>query len=229
MNIKSIIIYTVLLFSTSVLTAFKPYIFENENSNSKRNFIEYLSHFENTSLPFEITFDDFPKIINEGKKIKSLNKENNYLKKSDFIPANSRGLFSRMGPPTLEPVARFYTSEKHVAVVFSSQLPFGETHKSYQMIVYDFKGNIISKNRNGDPGSIIIANYNPYETITCKIDEEGNILKEHFETEWKFNLNEVGYKDNEILSYNKIKKEYSKIKKDGNVDEFQELTLITKA
>ena len=117
---------------------------------SNESFVEFLSHFEKKDLPYSLGIDELygtqelkikkPHAAKLSKKQRIVHA----IQNSKFIPAAQAGRMSRMGPPEIVPVARFYPNEKTVAVIYSSKLPFGTgINKTYELLFYDLKGNLI--------------------------------------------------------------------------------------
>ena len=97
------------------------------------------------------------------------------------------------------------------------------------MIIYDFNGNILSKDFREEPGAILIASSTAENVKTASIDEQRNIKTTDYEITWKYDLSKIRINENEIMSYNKISSAISKIEDKGTVSEFKEMNLITKA
>ncbi len=222
---KKLLIAFILLSS---IILFSSFVMEEIENNKKKDFYTFLSYFDKSELPLEIKCSDFEdsKFIQLKTKRKSIK---NPLLQSDFIPSYPIGSFSRMGPPTLEAVNRFYPADNQVAVIYSSRPQYGAYNKSFYMIIYDFNGNILSKDFREEPGAILIASSTAENVKTASIDEQRNIKTTDYEITWKYDLSKIRINENEIMSYNKISSAISKIEDKGTVSEFKEINLITKA
>ncbi|MEM6965246.1 MAG: hypothetical protein AAF573_10805 [Bacteroidota bacterium] len=203
------------------------------------SFAQFLSYFEKTELPFEVGLDDleqyekFKPSSKTKKAVREMTRAEREkmaeeriaqremvraIKRTDFIPEISYGRFSRMGPPTIQPVARFYPNEKSVAVVYATLPRFeSDIHENYRMVIYDLKGNMIfpkskrkSKKQKQRKENIFPKNRSGFElgysttknTITFKIDKKGRIWKTTFENVWKEDLKKTALEENELVSFN---------------------------
>lgn len=222
---KKILLALTLCFSIFILSSF---VVDEKNNSKKKDFYMFLSHFEKTTTPYGISIEDLP--VSDLKKGQIYNSNVSALP-TEFIPNYSKAKFSRMGPPSIKPIARFYPSEDHIAVVYSSDLRYG-IYKTYQLIVYDFNGNILTKNNKGQERSILIASINSQQINTCNINDQGEIIMETYKIDWKENIDEKGFQDNEILSYTKLAEKITQIEENGLIKDFrniQDVSLITKA
>ena len=217
MKIKKIILLTSLFLCALSFMAFvKPDApippVQTMKADGGKNFAMFLSHFEKTTLPFQLRLDDLRKydMLNERKqktkpkKIKRDTKAS--LMMTDFIPEINFGRFSRMGTPEAEPIARFYPTEKTVAVIYSLKNQFGGSlNKRYKMMVFDLKGKAVSSSKEIRMGSSFpLAYTSAYETVTCQIDKNGRIWKNTYENVWEKDVRKNGVVDNKLCSF-KIK------------------------
>ncbi len=159
------------------------------------SFAEFLSHFEKTSLPFAVKLSDLKgahiKTLAHSKprKINYRKKNNNAAFGTRFIPELAfGGGFSRMGPPKIEPVARFYPNEDMVAVIYTSLHNFGYGAKSYNLVIYNLQGEIVFPKMEED--HYRLSGYNiggkwPQKTVTSQIDETGYVWTKTFENQFE--------------------------------------------
>ena len=114
-------------------------------------------------------------------------------------------MFSRMGPPDVQPVARFYPNEKMIAVIYSSRRHFSDINQSYNLAVYDLKGNsLFPRAENGKRFSRLEFNLGSTslkKTVTFRIDEQGNIWKNTYKNVWKNKLKKKGYLNNQLVDF----------------------------
>lgn len=204
---------------------------------SKESFIEFLSHFEKKEMPYSLGLNELYKnaaLPSQRPQPAKLNKRKRMtspIQNSDFIPEARFGGMSRMGPPELIPVARFYPNEKMIAVVYSSQMRFGAgLHKSYMLQLYDLKGNIISPNKEASFDSAhLIALSSVDESMTCTIDKKGRIWKNTYKNIWKEDVNEKGIVGNGITGHEIESTEVFELKEDGALVQLKEIPTTAKA
>ncbi len=198
------------------------------------SFAEFLSHFEKTELPFSIALKDLhqsqTKVERTGKKKLSLRRRHHNPESfTKYIP-EAGSMFSRMGPPIIEPVTRFYLNEKMVAVVYSTQRHFGSGIKNYSMMVYDLKGKVATKDSGLTMGSgFNLAHAYGEESTTSMIDEKGNIWKNTYKNTWKKDFNKRGFRDNEIVDSELVSTEVLRIDENGLVVELKEFPMNDRA
>lgn len=224
MKIKSIIALVSLLSLTIVSTAFvhkpnPPKVIEKES------FLEFLSQFKKVELPFSIGLNDFEGYQDfRDSKSKSTTKSGNKagIKTTQFIPESRAGKFSRMGPPTLTPIARFYPNDKMVAVVYSSNQRFGGNLKTtYELLLYDLNGNILPKQQEklalGRSFNIAYSSFD--KSMTCTIDAAGNISQTEYENVWKKDVHEYGIEGNKLVDFKPGKTTAFKLDSKGALNE----------
>ncbi|MEO1257348.1 MAG: hypothetical protein AAFZ15_01075 [Bacteroidota bacterium] len=204
---------------------------------SKESFIEFLSHFEKKELPYSLGLNELyaPQItaVQKPQQAKPSKKRRavHSIQNSPFIPNSRFGKMSRMGTPELIPVARFYPNEKMVAIIYSSSPPFGsDINKTYNLLFYDLKGNLISDKTNKRRYPNITAAYSSVdESMTFTIDKEGRIWNNKYTNIWKENLSVKGILDNEITGYEIKGTEVFEIKENGAVVQLKEIPTTAKA
>jgi hypothetical protein len=228
MKIKSIIAMASLFSLAIVSTAFiqKPIpVNPAEFAVEKESFLSFLSQFKKVELPYSIGLNDLEgyqvyRDIKSKPAAKSTKKA--VIKTTQFIPESQAGKFSRMGPPELVPVVRFYPNDKMVAVVYSSKQRFGgDINIAYQLVLYDLKGNILQKQKEKShfSGAFNLAYSSLEKTMTCAIDAAGHISQSEYENVWKKAVHEHGYTDNKLIDFKPGKTTYLALDSKGNLNE----------
>ena len=208
------------------------------------SFAEFLSHFEKTALPFSVTLEELNRkkikpsktqLVKSSKLEKPRKRatiKRGPLHGSKFIPELAYGGFSRIGPPQIEPIARFFPNDKMVAVVYKSFYGYSDNWKSYNLVIYDTKGNIVfpEKEKNGMVYSgFNIGSFSTNNTVTCQIDETGHLWKNTFKNVYDKGVKEHEYYKNEVVSYNLEDTQIWKIDNNGAVVKLTEYPDVTLA
>ena len=223
MKIRKLMTLSSLMLAFFLSTAFmspeKPV--QKETEKGGETFAEFLSHFEKTDLPFAIGLSEFRKrsVVFENQKKAKLEKAK--MKKtffrSKYIPESSAS-FSRMGPPNIEPVARFYPTEKMIAVIYEVQSRFAEANQQYSMLIYDLKGNIVfPKMEDGLGMSHHLAHLNSQEAMTCSIDRQGHIQQNTYTHNFKKQKKKTSFEADEFANYELSSSELFKINVTGTI------------
>ena len=181
---------------------------ENKEVN-KNSFALFLSYFPQSELPFKIDLEYLEAIADKNSsntewyKSKSALDMNMDIMKS-YLPIFHQNKFSRRGgPPIVEPLARLYLDENHVAVIFNTRPFFGPRQfTSISMVTYDLNGKTINKmdKRGKVLKSDFIASHNTTETMTCKISHGGGLETTTYKNDWEYDISEHGYVGNRIIS-----------------------------
>ncbi len=228
MKIKTIIAALGLALLVVVSTAFVQKTPQKTNpleAAKKEAFLQYLSQFKKVELPYSIGLEDFNGYDNyrSRQQKQAISKQNGVrLLATPFIPEPNLGKFSRMGPPTLEAIARFYPNDQMVAVVFSSQRPFAnDILTSYHIVVYDLNGNILPKKKEElkFQGAFKLAYSSTSTTMTCDIDAYGNILQSTYNNQWLKDVDNHGFEDNKITGFKLEKTANYRLNKTGELSE----------
>lgn len=188
-------------------------------------FLLFLSQFKKVELPYTIGLEDMEGYADYGVQIKTKSSGAKPIKPTPYLPASSSGKFSRMGPPELTPVARFYPSPQMVAVVYASKQRFGaDLHASYNLALYDLKGNILpkAKDKMAYRQAFNLAFSSVDKTMTCRIDTHGNITQQVFQNQWRKNLAENGLDGNMIQGFKAENTLAFQIDAKGNIAEQKE-------
>jgi hypothetical protein len=207
------------------------------NTISKETFVEFLSYFDKKELPYGIglenleAYNGYIKNNTTTKKAIKQHGGHSAISNSNFIPGSRFGKMSRMGPPELIPVARFYPNDKMVAVIYSSNLRFGSgLDKSYNMIVYDLKGHILpaaAKDKN--PAPFLVAQSSVEQSITFQIDQQGRIWKNTYDNIWEKSLDDKWIDENEITGFEIKNTEVFELDKNGRLEQLKEIPTVAKA
>lgn len=237
-----------LLLVAALTIALSSIAFVNPTTNPKENirlkedgkisFAEFLSHFDKVDNTFEIGLDDFKhyeNILKSKKVSKKVYKTKKRITNGlmDHLVDVEFGMYSRMGPPEILPVARFYPNEKSVAVIY---IPYralgGHSVASYKMALFDLKGNPIIQAKHEDKlykESFSAAFTNFHTAITFKMDGQGHIWQKEYEKIWLKDIKEHGMKDNEVIGYNLKSTHVFEIHEDGLVSAMKEYPVDDRA
>jgi len=207
----------------------------SSDKNTASDFAEYLSHFKKVELPYSLNLEDLKQYENYQKGVskKTVKKGNKKFSKkmksgakkspiarSKYLPEVARGMFSRMGPPDVQPIARFYPNEKMIAVVYSSKRRFSDLDQSYNLAVYDLKGNVLSPNsKNWSEFNLGYTSLK--QTITFRIDEKGNIWRNTYDNVWKNKLKKRGYRNNQLVDFQIKDTQVFKLNEKGVAEELK--------
>jgi len=236
MKIKNLVVLPSIILLSVLSSAFRPAEPTPNTEIKKESFAEFLSHFDKVELPFEIklsdlNYDQNPQIQVKQKKVKSKGIfQVSPIARTKFIPEVANGRFSRMGPPTVHPVARFFPTEKTVAVIYTVKSRFTQAfEKTYRMVIFDLEGNIIGvpKKKKDElffpEKSITLAFSSGHQTLTCKIDQQKQIWLNTYDNEWEKDVKKNGFNGNEIVSFDLKETKVFKINQKGLVDELKEI------
>jgi hypothetical protein len=121
-------------------------------TNARRTdaFQEFLKQFDKKSLPYAISTRQLQKQLesdDSGALKKTASGTKMRLRLDDpegFIPFNRREMISRV-PVSHQPVAHLATADHH-AVVYTSFRGYSRQYKTYNIVVFDKAGNLISSN-----------------------------------------------------------------------------------
>ena len=202
-------------------------------------FVEFLSHFEKVENTFSIGLDDLYKYqaLKQSKKsAKTKAKKSkgtlSRMSTMKYIPELESRMFSRMGPPEVMPVARFYPNEKTIAIIYMTYQPFRRmSDMTFHLSFFDLKGNNLPTQKDADMEefSFDLANVNTIDTQTFKISKDGYVWKNTYNNLWKDDINETGLFDNEIIGYDLTSTEVFKFNEKGAIEPAKEYPVDTKA
>lgn len=206
-----------------------------ENKGGEESFLEFLSQFRKVDLPYAIGLNDLEGYQNywatKARPIAQANPKKP-LWPSRYLPGSEAAKFSRMGPPDLFPVARFYPNNKMVAVIYSSKLHFGDKLSTdYLLMLYDLKGNMLTQRpeKNPRPGPFLLAFSSPEKSMTATIDADGNIGQLTYENQWKKDVRQHGYVANSLTNFKLEKTAVFHLDGKGNFVEPSQNVVVTRA
>jgi hypothetical protein len=236
MNIKSLFslgfIFTTLTISTGFVTP-SPTL-PSEITDVDRSFVEFLSYFEKVDNNFSISLNDIQKY--ENLKISQSTPSKNKLSKASlvkYIPELEARMYSRMGPPKVVPVSRFYPNEETIAVIYMTYQPFRSvTDMDFHLTFFDLNGNNLPKQKKEDfefGKAFHLASINHKVTQTFSLSKEGFIWKNTFSNLRKEDVKKKGLAGNEIVGYDFFQTEVFQIKGNGIVELATEYPVDSKA
>jgi len=185
------------------------------------SFVEFLSLFEKVELPFAIGLDDFKTYENKKatkKTVKKTKRKSGGNKDAFLMMEHIQDYgrkISRMGPPELMPIARFYPNEKTIAVIYMSYNIFSHINDlNFKLALFDLKGKPIkslSKHQ-----QFVLGHSSPYEsTKTFSIDSNGMVIQKTYKAIWEKDVKSAGINNNKITDYVLEEEQGFKIQKDG--------------
>ena len=214
--IKQLPILAILAFTLCSFAVSNHY----KNEDYKNDFARFLSHFDKVDKPQTLDLASLTAVFQDNKFITEKPAIENDLQEK-FIYESKRFRISRMGPPEIYPVARYYPTEEHVAVVYVSKMKFGHAPLSYVVKIFDFNGQSIKvNNKKGIPntfGSMPIASKGYHNATTFEMKDDGTYCLKDFEPEWKLDVGKFGVHDNEIISYHLKDTRFYKINSKGQI------------
>ena len=200
----------------------KPNIIE-ETISEEKSFANFLSHFEKVEIP-----ENFTHLKIQDYKTKYLSKKSTLRMKGTgskkylklYVPELIYGNMSRLGPPIVEPLNRFYMDENTIAVTYLVKTRYNNTGFGVNLCVFDLKG----KNKMSDMDkhlsqhSINLASVNVHNTILCEFKAPNVIEKTTYKNEWQKDIDEVGISGNTIVCYNRTGVEKVSITPNGIIE-----------
>lgn len=200
--------------------------------HKKDNFKAFLAEMDPVVLPYEITIADLaPKGEEEAfGDLDYLAKMNRFR---EFIPELKTGRFSRMGPPTVELLAKMELSEEVTGVIYATHHRFRYYGANFMLALYDKNGNLLDyegkkkskkKKRKGFfaaddiPDSFLLAYQSFEDAQTARIDENGQIFLQYMTSKWEKDVTEYGIEDNTIVGYDLVRSEAYQLNPNGRID-----------
>lgn len=198
------------------------------------SFAEFLSHFNKVELGYEVGLGDFTATKNAieakrktKKKVKGKNINRSAL--MEYLMDVEHSMYSRMGPPEILPVARFYPDEKTVAIIYVPFRHFGKNITfTYKLACFDLKGNALPKQKDQWKTAFEVGQDARQSSITFRIDEQGNIRQNFYKKLWLKDVQEKGFFDNEVIGYELTGSKVFNIKSNGAVAEVENYVVISK-
>ena len=137
-----------------------------------------------------------------------------------YIPELFYGKMSRLGPPTVEPLDRFYMDENTIAVTYLLRTRYNNTGFDVKLSVYDLYGNLKLGNKSSKiyvQNSVNLASVNVNNTILSEFKATNVIERTGYENQWKKDVGEFGIQDNTIVCYNRTEIEQLSILPNGKI------------
>lgn len=214
--------------------AIKPEIGNN------KTFVRFLRHFDKVEIPDDI---DHAKI--QEYKSKYMGSQRNLTARNSDVQRDVRNyiidpsaiIFSRMGPPLVIPMDRFYLDENTLAVTYLVRQNYDFFGFKILMSLYDLEGNEIldvtnskenletlamqvglNKSKSKKNNSIVIAGFDSVNTILCSFNSQNNLNVDSYKNNWTKDVKEFGVISNTIANYERLKTEAVTINADGRVD-----------
>jgi len=235
MKIKNLIIpvlFSILCFNSAFVNP--PSIEPAIELGGDADFYEFLSQFEKVELPYQIGIEQMTQynVFRDKhattQEKSSIPQAKSVIKRSRYIP-ETKASFSRMGPPIVEPVARFYPNDKMIAVIYKTSNRYSSSlYKSYHMMLFDLKGNRLMEKEEKKKlkGKTLVTSSNnnigyssPQETVAFNIDKTGRIVKTTYKNIWKKDLGKVAFQENLLLGFEKQDALVYQINPQGNLVE----------
>jgi hypothetical protein len=214
--IKQLPLLGILVFSLCSFVVSK----NHNHENYKNDFAAFLSHFNKVDKPNALDLASLDLAFKNNTFTKEKILIDNVLIEK-FIFGRPRFKISRMGPPEIYPVARYYPTEEHVAVVYVSKMRFGNAPLSYIVKMFDLNGQPIQvKNTKGvlnKFGSMPIASKGYHNATTFEMKDDGTYCLKDFEPEWKLDVGKFGVYDNEVISYHLKDTRFYKVNPKGQI------------
>ena len=239
MTLKSLFslgfILTILTISTGFVTPSTT--LPSETTDIDRTFVEFLSHFEKVDNNFAIGLNDIQQYENLkiSKKVSKSKQSKNELSKTSllkYIPELEGRMYSRMGPPEVVPVARFYPDEKTIAVIYMTYQPFrSAADMDFYLSFFDLNGNNLPKQKKEDfefGEAFHLAAINHSVTQTFSLNKEGIIWKNTYTNLRKEDVKKKGLAGNDIVGYDFLQTEVFQIKGNGMVEITKEYPIDSK-
>lgn len=186
-----------------------------------KQFAEFLSCFQKVDYPSDISYTQIKKYQEEYlSKRKMILKKGTASQKTfrTYIPEVGLGQFSRLGPPKVQPLARFYIDDKTIAVTYLLHRQFDNSSFSIHMVTYDLCGkpkNVVEDLRPLKFESVLIARSSPTETMLCEFKNQKELVVTTYSNVWEKDISEAGLLNNSIIYMNKKKMERITITKSG--------------
>ena len=207
----------------AVLSSFVLKPFDNIETGPKKNFTIFLSYFEKVDTPKEINFQVTES--DENVKLKT-NIASTSPIVEEYIFNRKPIRFSRMVPPLITPIARFYPTQNHVAVIYKSSLSFKHAGSEFHLKIFDLNGNAVlkknQKNGHAQPVAMRIAFNNFRNVASFKPNQDGSFVIEEFKLEWRKDIDTHGFHENEVIAHHFEKYNRFRISAEGQIQKLPE-------
>lgn len=184
-----------------------------KKASNKKAFLDFLSHFELKELPFALNLEYYKSNAQklEAQLALTVQKKS---KKGNTTAGSINGVarpfigevkssFSRMGPPDIFPVARFYIDKESIAVLYLSKRRFGGgNNHQYRLQLFDLDGNTIpvqDRDVNHTFNAFTVGQVSPYQNITFRLDEQGRIWQNIYRPKNKMMIDKNAFNANQEL------------------------------
>lgn len=200
--------------------------------NQKEKFQAFLTEIDTVVLPYEITISDLAPKGDDQEIRMDYDKMDTYR---EFIPELKTGMFSRMGPPAIELLAKMAISEEVTGVIYAAHHRFRYFGASYMLALYDQNGNLLdnegkkqpkSKKNKGffredAPRSFLLA-FQTYEDAQIAIiDPEGQISIQYLSNTWEKEVAEYGIEDNKVIGHELVRMETFQLNPNGEISKLK--------
>ena len=210
------ILFSLFISSPTIKMGSDSLLAEKTNSKNK-SFAMFLSHFKLIEAPMSFNAAELDEyFLNKVKHGKVIPHD---LSKK-YIHSGRDFKFSRMGPPTLTPVARFYPQENVIGVLYCSQL-FPGNSNNYQFIlkVYDLNGRELNKEK-GHAEAMIVGFKNIETSKSFKLETDGLVWTKDYKNIWA-DENKKGHPAEKIISYKETDSQAYLINPKGKISELK--------
>jgi len=198
--------------------------FAKQDTEIKGNkaFAKFLSHFEKSDSPLSMDQSDLKKLLGYSHAASTKNLIGNEVSNEDlqeFLPFAKRSKFSRMGPPIVRPLNRFYPDESIIAVTYTMKSSMFISGSTVMMSLFDLRGNMIEQPARDKFAyqAVLLAQESPENMVVCSGRAPNEIYRTTFKNIWKKDYYQFGMEGNSIVKYEKQKMEVLKIEPDGKV------------
>jgi len=196
-----------------------------KEANDVKAFAKFLTHFEKVEMPFEVGLGDFEKY--RGMQLeRTQNKKKQEAYRNDlevfrlFIPELKMKKMSRLGPPEVMPVARYYPSDKMVAIIYMSFHPFMDSHIDFSLALFDLKGRPIKTDKKNTftygSNNFHLGTISLNMNQAFRLEKDGQITQKEYTAMWEKDLEQNGVEGNEIVGYELKNTQYVELMDNGN-------------
>ncbi|MEM7101663.1 MAG: hypothetical protein AAF502_00950 [Bacteroidota bacterium] len=181
--------------------------------DNKRTFERFLEKFPMESLPYTTELEVIN--FNEDELIEPPQMDETLLLTDEFesiLPALEHRKFSRMGPDDIYAEALLASTDDFHLLVYTRKHPFSFYSGSKVLAVFSRSGKLLDE-------MTISYSYGRDGGLATHIDQSFNLEIAEKESIWAKDVDQFGYKDNEIVGYKTISAEFWTINKDGEFEE----------
>lgn len=235
MIIKIIFSALTLTFFTTGLTITDPMperrIYSSPAAEKGHAFKHFLSYFEKKELPYTIRPQDMEGYKKEASREIPLiyTRSPSGLSMPSFrdlakfyIPSSQGLKFSRMGPPVVLPVARFYPDDQSVAIVYELRQRYGSAlTRNYHLSYFDLEGNTINPSvkkkerlkhkKNKNLTGLLVASSGYLTTKGFHINPDKNFKIVSYNNDWQLDPSKNNPDQNKLIGFKKYKEEFYRL------------------